>query len=600
MPAAWEEIPLVGPVLGNLANTSEYIINGAAGWTGQGANVMADVLIGKERKERIVTEVPTWLVENISDKSKIIHSAKEIVEMASEEALRKLVTAFSKRLPGLIAVISPMIQLPVTGQVDEVIRGSLNLISSAADLVSPELLLVTLLKLSKTVLRAVLAKVGQLSIIETAIFSNDLNVATLGLIWRNGAELAGFFVDMAKCIKCYASTTSLDGRDGQNGSHGQDNELDLSQAMNRHALTCQIQRFAKSMIFILTGMANPTVFSSINMTTKTTLKSDLHVSGTVLEVKPSGWQRVVDPASPEKWPEIQEKWLFVNGVATELFGLHLACKKLAKWSLRDITEVFNRGDGILWDLIECAGERDATGQGSPTSQKRLIQRTMSSSMAQHSLKAQLQAALEQAKSQDKPDNSGNIAHVVMVAHSQGCLVLRLVLEELITTDCTGKIREAMLEKLCIFTFGNPSVDWKLELTAGFQPLNNPRQQKLEHKSLSYLSSHVLRTEHFANRVDFVAKLGVISEKKPIDSGYARDCVFVNIESDWIGHLFGTQYSLDNNHYKDEHATDYDRITGDKSWLLACVRGVTVADARRRGQTRKLQRDGLASQSPEIL
>src|SRR5690349_9532445 len=99
MPAVWEEIPLMGPALGNLANTSEDMINGAAGWIGQGTNVMADVLIGKERKERIVTEVPTWLVENISDKSKIIHSAKEIVEMASEEALRKLVTAFSKRLP---------------------------------------------------------------------------------------------------------------------------------------------------------------------------------------------------------------------------------------------------------------------------------------------------------------------------------------------------------------------------------------------------------------------------------------------------------------------------------------------------------------------
>lgn len=275
-------------------------------------NAGADITIGKERKERILTEAPTWLVDNVGDKNKILHSAKELVHNADEISLAELVGEVLRRSPDLIAprllletskriiskisekvneradsvrelagevlqgalklitpaldLINPLsileavskvlsgisseIERPVTRQVDEVIQGSLNLISSAAELVCPELLLKTLVKLARTVLTAVLAKVGQLDIIQGGIFSNDTNAATLGLVWNNVDKLASFFVDLAECAKCYASAISLDGKDGQNSPHGQENEFDFSQAMNRHAITCQVQRLAISIIFI--------------------------------------------------------------------------------------------------------------------------------------------------------------------------------------------------------------------------------------------------------------------------------------------------------------------------------------------------------------
>ncbi|KAJ9657255.1 hypothetical protein H2201_008236 [Coniosporium apollinis] len=332
------------------------------------------------------------------------------------------------------------------------------------------------------------------------------------------------------------------------------------------------------------------------MTETTTLKSDVHELETVLEVRPSGWQRVAHPKigqwarlptsptveaeftptkdSPEEKedekPKVKtEKWFFVNGVATELYWLRLACKKLAKWSSREITGVYNRGDGILWDLIECAGERDATGIGHAASQRELIERTESSMRAQKLLKKQLETALL------APTKDGKgFAHIVMIAHSQGCLVLRLALEELVAEDCPG-IRKSMLQRLCVFTFGNPSVDWKLDEPDSISPFNQDQGEK----GVRHLSSHVLHTEHFANKLDFVAKLGVISEHKQESSGYEQNCVFVNKESDWIGHLFGTQYSLDKQHYKDEKAVDSDPMTGDKSWLLNCGGGGLIADAR---------------------
>ncbi|EHK23276.1 uncharacterized protein TRIVIDRAFT_134060, partial [Trichoderma virens Gv29-8] len=397
-------------------------------------------------------------------------------------------------------------------------------------------------------LDAVLTRVGQLGIIRNGIFSNDINAATLGLVWSNADELASFFVDLVECAKCYAPASSLNGATGQNNPHGQDNEFDLSQPMNRHALICQVQRLARSIIYILKNVATSITFEEIDMSSETTLRSDDYDTGTLLEEQP----RVAN-----------EKWLFVNGIATELFWLHLACKKLARQYSREITGVYNRGDGILWDLIECAGERNITGEGNARSQKRLIQRTSSSRGAQEKLKEQLEAALEQAG-----DGDGSVyKHVVVIAHSQGCLLLRLALEELVVEDAagTGNTRQTMLERLCVFTFGNPSVDWKLDLPDDvvIAPLQNSGQSQMD---LEFLSSHVLRTEHFANKVDFVAKLGVISEHRRADSGYAPEHVFVNEDPDWIGHLFGTQYSLDSRYYRAEQTNG---AIGDPSWLLTC-------------------------------
>jgi hypothetical protein len=227
------------------------------------------------------------------------------------------------------------------------------------------------------------------------------------------------------------------------------------------------------------------------------------------------------------WPK--QHWLFVNGIGGEYHWLKLACQKLEARFGRKTVGVFNRGDRILCDLVECTGERSARQNGSTTSQGYLISRTESSRNAQRLLKENLELMLQ-------PDMAGTDA--VVVAHSQGCLLLRLVLEDLVTNG-EGAIRNRMREHLRVNTFGNPSINWLAE--------NNPAMK---------LRSFSRSTEHFANRADFVAGLGVLrpqDEAVGDDNGYSN--VFVN--ENWKGHLFGAQYSLDANDYTD----------GPRSWLL---------------------------------
>jgi hypothetical protein len=76
----------------------------------------------------------------------------------------------------------------------------------------------------------------------------------------------------------------------------------------------------------------------------------------------------------------------------------------------------------------------------------------------------------------------------------------------------------MRERLCGFTFGNASVNWKLGdvQIANCVPAEGSKlcAVKLpappEEGVCRHLISYVDRTEHFANAADFVAKLGSVS------------------------------------------------------------------------------------------
>ncbi|KAH7231405.1 uncharacterized protein BKA55DRAFT_582701 [Fusarium redolens] len=137
----------------------------------------------------------------------------------------------------------------------------------------------------------------------------------------------------------------------------------------------------------------------------------------------------------------------------------------------------------------------------------------------------------------------------MIAYSQGCLLLRQVLQEFVKGGC---YREAMADRLRVFTFGNPSIDW---MGTDAQANETP------------LCERVNYTEHSANERDFVAALGVLrtnQEEALRKAGYIheRSSVFINHGEDWVGHLFGTQYSL--------RMEDYEY--GECSRLLACAGG----------------------------
>ncbi|OJD32566.1 uncharacterized protein BKCO1_37000155 [Diplodia corticola] len=519
-----------------------------------------DMAIGEDRKNRMVADFLNTLAE--------APGAADLLTNAAAALVQKVTPA-------------PMARL-------------LESLCGALDLLKPEVLLTTMVKMTRTVVKAILKDATHVFTIRKGVLSNELTGATIQFLWDQRHEVVNFLVDVIECAKGYVKSDSLTGKRHQLDEHGLDNELDLRDPMNRHALLCQVQRLVKSVVYILTQLPQPLKFEEINMTAETQLLTDSIHSGAIVKVTPSGSQilqaipdasvkdlrrdsavgemmangngvqkkmvngeprravnGVADPSNPSPADHsdakvTDEKWIFVNGIGTELYWLHLACKKLAKRYSRDVTGVYNRGDGILWDLIECAGQRNRDGDRNTQSQENMVQTTASSKAAQKELVNQLENALMQAEVGNK------YKYVVMIAHSQGCLVLRLALETLLHRN-SSMVRDAMRNRLCVFTFGNPSVDWHGKL------------------------DDVLRTEHFANEKDFVAKLGVLKDDKQSPTERGFDNVFVNREKEWVGHLFGTQYSLKTEHYTD----DLDTKGSKRSWLLNCREGESLDAARKR-------------------
>jgi hypothetical protein len=183
----------------------------------------------------------------------------------------------------------------------------------------------------------------------------------------------------------------------------------------------------------------------------------------------------------------------------------------------------------------------------PLSRAPLSSRTRSSRDAQKALSEALRTALRDFETSRK--------EIIMIAHSQGCLLLRLTLEEIYADN---QFIDVMRYHLHIFTFGNPAYDWDVH---------------------AYTAS----TEHFANELDFVAKLGVLRQYSSdtdqntkndltycsrCESGLSSDkkhslespkqLIFVNNKKQ-SGHLFGSQYSL--------QAQDYDCVNDEAESAL---------------------------------
>ncbi|KAL4871339.1 hypothetical protein BDV12DRAFT_194407 [Aspergillus spectabilis] len=106
-----------------------------------------------------------------------------------------------------------------------------------------------------------------------------------------------------------------------------------------------------------------------------------------------------------------EKWFFINGIGGEPYWVKSACNKIAETFQRGVTGVFNRSEGLLWDLIE-----------------------------------KQQASSKESKRGIKGASSAE--QIIVIAHSQGCLLLRLVLQQPVTDNAD------LLGKLRVFTFGD--------------------------------------------------------------------------------------------------------------------------------------------------
>ncbi|TIC09498.1 hypothetical protein E3Q14_03363 [Wallemia mellicola] len=315
----------------------------------------------------------------------------------------------------------------------------------------------------------------------TQVFNE--NSGTLNWAWRHRTEFVIFLIDLAGAVEFSESEKS------------DYNEWYMTSTKNIYAI-----RLVLSLVSLL---ANKDKSSVENLDMNTVLHTDFK-HGIALP-----------PTITAKYNASEEKWLFVNGIGGEYQWLELGCNKLRDRFKKEITGIFNRSDGIIWDVIECAGERNEKNKRS------LLQLTKSSMDAQNILKKELVGALW-------PNTNGKATHqVVMIAHSQGCLILRLVLQNILDEYKTKAERDDLINRLNIFTFGNPSLDWKTKNGS----------ESLHH--------YTKLTEHFANKEDFVANLGILNSYDFEQRGYLNDHVFI---SECKGHWFGSQYSLSKGDY----------------------------------------------------
>jgi hypothetical protein len=412
-------------------------------------------------------------------------------------------------------------------------------------------ILTTISVIFRTIICAMIGYIGPVDSIWKSIIDNPANQELFETLRKDWWKAARFLVDLMEPMKRFVSAESTDGvPSAAAAAWNPYNELDLSQPMNRHAVMSQVQRFFKSIIEVF-RQADLDV-GRFDMNTRLETDSSKSLINTVALQRPNA----MDESSAG------ESWIFVNGIAGEFYWNHLSVQKLqdyffdpdqpedtteeVKSRRTTITGVFNRSDGVIWDLIECGGERrphDTTSKGkgpldSLISRPTLSSRTASSREAQGQLSQILREALSDSKASNRD--------IIMIAHSQGCLLLRLALEQ-IHSDADAATRAVMLTHLRIFTFGNPAYDWDVH---------------------AYTAS----TEHFANELDYVAKLGVLrlyssdpNEAVNNELHYCSRCkagddkhllmpkqlVFVNNQHQ-TGHLFGSQYSL--------RAKDYDCVS----------------------------------------
>ncbi|KFA60130.1 hypothetical protein S40285_09578 [Stachybotrys chlorohalonatus IBT 40285] len=354
------------------------------------------------------------------------------------------------------------------------------------------------------------------------IFANDRSKESLNFILDHLRDLLVFVYDLFKPANVISgpSTVDADRFDMHSRMDNPYNELDLWQKLNRLAIIYQVQRVALTLLSILQQGRKMTPSGLGNFHMNASLPSDLNKDGTETTY--------VSKLKDDFKPPSNERWLFINGIANELVWFQSSCDKIRDAFNQEVIGVYNRSEGILWDLIECVGEHSAATD----KQKEMIEHTPSSKAAQNKLEEELKKALW-------PGGHSISNKVVMIAHSQGCLILRLVLQKLVSENPMGTPKmHDMKKRLRVFTFGNPSIDWRV--------------MGEESQSLSEYA-HV--TEHFAHEADFVAMLGVVRYHKDTESGYGEGSVFLS--NGGRGHLFGAHYPLEADAY----------INGSKSTLL---------------------------------
>ncbi|KAI9143366.1 hypothetical protein BKA69DRAFT_1061502 [Paraphysoderma sedebokerense] len=194
------------------------------------------------------------------------------------------------------------------------------------------------------------------------------------------------------------------------------------------------------------------------------------------------------PTKSSKYPE--EKWFFVNGIATDKNWLRRNLKKLEVRFNQPVTGIYNGTYGAPVDLLVCI----------------LHQQLMARTKAVRDVERVIRKELL----------GGNTIRIL--AHSQGSLILRIAVENV----CKDKneLIATRLGNLHVHTFASPARNWKFQN-----------------------GKHVATTEHYANELDGVAMFGVLDPE--FTEQYKGNIYIRPGES---GHIFNPSYSLDAHDY----------------------------------------------------
>ncbi|KAH7007932.1 uncharacterized protein B0I36DRAFT_343067 [Microdochium trichocladiopsis] len=378
--------------------------------------------------------------------------------------------------------------------------------------------------IAQSIIDGMVERSGGVVLIVKSIFTNDASDGLIEYIVNHTTELLNFTLDVVR-----PSGVNTKGKPGESPQN-QYWELDLKKPENRQAVGAQIQRVLLTIGKIITLGLLPKLPLSIS-----TVNMNIEIDSDFKNGQPPSPTYVAAYSGPTHQDVIGEKWIYINGIGNERVWFEGACRKIRSAFKREVTGVFNRSDGILWDMIQCFGEH-STVEDHKNSKNKLIQRTESSRAAQEALYNEVHNTLWPKDGSVKPNK------VVLICHSQGCLLTRLTLQQLVSDyPDDSPEREDMRTKLRVFPFANPSMDWRV----------------VDDGAIQYLGNSTHTTEHFAHRVDFVAMLGVISNFEDKTSGFddQNSKVFVSIPEPKlgrpaVGHLFGAHYSLDPIAYED--------------------------------------------------
>ncbi|GFG11879.1 psi-producing oxygenase A [Aspergillus lentulus] len=231
-----------------------------------------------------------------------------------------------------------------------------------------------------------------------------------------------------------------------------------------------------------------------------------------------GIPRTRDPVNDETEP-----WFFINGVATGYIIIQQlknhANRYRKHWHQSNLTALadtfgrqivgfHNPTKGLILDIVECLIQRDLDYKTADIRQGR----------------AQLRAALA----------ASTTKKVVLIVHSQGGIVASSIIDWLY-----GELSESHMQKLEIYTFGNAARQFRnppLHEPQDNQPVGNrPRRQIQGERAIRHI-------EHYANKRDFVANIGVLQFAAPAGA-YSNASVFSGtvFVREGSGHLFNIHY-----------------------------------------------------------